>query len=124
MAGYVGSSPNAVESAPLLRGAGSYVDDVSLPGQVYARIVRSPLAHARLRAVRTEPASAREGVVAVVTAADVPDLRIPIRMPHASVPEADLALQPPLAQERVRYVGEPVAIVVATDPYVAEDAAE
>ncbi|HWH05039.1 MAG TPA: xanthine dehydrogenase family protein molybdopterin-binding subunit [Gaiellaceae bacterium] len=73
-----------------------------------------------------DPSAARElpGVVDVITAADVPDARIPIRLPFAETPRSQLALQPLLARDRVRYVGEPVAVVVAEDAYVAEDAAE
>ena len=107
-----------------LRGAGRFVADVSLPGLVHARVVRSPLAHARLEAVRVDAALALPGVLAVLTAADVPDVRIPIRIPFGARPEAEEALQPLLSREVVRYVGEPVAIVVAADPYTAEDAAE
>jgi CO/xanthine dehydrogenase Mo-binding subunit len=59
-----------------------------------------------------------------VTAADVPDARIPMRLQFAETPESTRALQPLLARDRVRYVGEPVAVVVAEDAYVAEDAAE
>lgn len=108
----------------LVAGAGRYVADVALPGQLAARVVRSPLAHARLLAVRTDAARAAPGVVAVAVAADVPDGRIPIRIPFAVRPEAEEALQPLLARDVVRYVGEPVAIVVAEDAYAAEDAAE
>ena len=65
-----------------------------------------------------------DGVVAVVTAADIPEVQIPIRLQFAETPEALRLLQPPLARDRVRYVGEPVAVVVAEDAYIAEDAAE
>jgi carbon-monoxide dehydrogenase large subunit len=114
-----------VEDAPLLQGAGRYVADVDRPGQVYARIVRSPIAHGTLGALHLEEARACEGVVAVFSAADLPDvsrLAIPLRVP--SGPAAHRALQTPLAHDRVRYVGEPIAVVLATDPYLAEDAAE
>jgi carbon-monoxide dehydrogenase large subunit len=74
--------------------------------------------------VRAEAALSAPGVAAVVTAADVPDVRIPIRIAFAARPEAEPALQPLLAREEVRYVGEPVAVVVAERPHLAEDAAE
>ena len=112
------------EDPRLLRGAGRFGADRSAPGQVWARIVRSPVAHGRLRSVSTSRASAAAGVLAVVTAADLPGrLEIPVRL---DVQGIDLSsyLQPVLAAGVVRYVGEPLAVVVATDPYLAEDAAE
>ena len=120
----VGASvPRRVDER-LVAGAGTFVADVTRPGELHARVVRSPLAHARLAGVRADAALALPGVVDVLTAADVPDVRIPIRIPFGARPEAEPALQPPLARDAVRYVGEPVAVVVAEDPYTAEDAAE
>jgi carbon-monoxide dehydrogenase large subunit len=121
----VGSPLLRVEDEPLVRGAGRYVADVDRPDQVYARVVRSPVAHGEILQVNVEDAGACEGVVGIYSATDLPHggrLEIPLRVP--SGPAAHLALQPPLAVDRVRYVGEPVAVVVATDPYLAEDAAE
>jgi carbon-monoxide dehydrogenase large subunit len=86
--------------------------------------VRSPLARAGLGGVRTDAARAHRGVVAVVTARDVPDVRIPVRIEFAATPRAERVLQPLLARDVVRYVGEPVAVVVAEDAWAAEDAAE
>ena len=63
-------------------------------------------------------------MVAVVTASDVPDIRIPVRISFAATPRAETVLQPLLARGVVRYVGEPVAVVVAEDAWAAEDAAE
>lgn len=118
----VGTSVPRVEDHDLLTGAGRFVDDVDRPDQVYARIVRSSVAHARLKTVDLGPALALDGVLAAFTAADLPDVRVPIRM--LASPEAELVLQPPLARGTVRYVGEPIALVVATSQYVAEDAGE
>jgi carbon-monoxide dehydrogenase large subunit len=118
---YVGRSFPRVEDRPLLTGRGCFVDDVQRPGQVHARIVRSEVAHGRIRAIATARAAAAPGVVAVVTGDDIPDVRIPVRMMPSD--EAVPTTQPPLARDVVRYVGEPVAVVVATDPYLAEDAA-
>lgn len=112
------------EDPRLLRGLGRFGDDVRRPGQLWGRVVRSPLAHGELRGVDTAAARAMDGVMTVVTAADLPDdLAIPVRL---AVQGIDLGeyLQPVLAADRVRYVGEPVAVVAATDPYLAEDAAE
>jgi aerobic carbon-monoxide dehydrogenase large subunit len=112
------------EDPRLLRGLGRFADDLCAAGQVWARVVRSPVAHGRLRSIDAWQAIRRPGVVSVVTAADLPArLVIPVRLP---VPDHDLApyLQPVLAADVVRYVGEPVAVAVAADPYAAEDAAE
>ena len=112
------------EDPRLLRGLGRFGDDAGRTGQLWARIVRSPVAHGELRAVDVEAAAAVDGVVRVVTAADLPsELVIPVRL---TVQGIDLSahLQPVLASAEVRYVGEPIAVVVAGDPYVAEDAAE
>jgi carbon-monoxide dehydrogenase large subunit len=110
------------EDARLLRGTGHFVDDVDRPGQLHVRIVRAATAHARIEAIGTDEAAALPGVHAVVTAADLGDLApIPVRLGPV---EGERHLQPVLAREAVRYVGEPVAAVVADDPYLAEDAAE
>lgn len=109
---------------PLLTGAAQYVADLHRQGEVHARVVRSPVAHARLTELDTTEALALPGVLAVFTAADVPDVTIPVRLPFAETARTGPLLQPPLARGTVRYVGEPVALVVAEDPYVAEDAAE
>jgi carbon-monoxide dehydrogenase large subunit len=119
----VGDDAPRRPDATLVGGAGCFVADVVRPGLAWARVVRSPLAHARLLAVRRGPALAAPGVVAVIAADDVPDVRIPIRIPFGALPEAEGALQPLLARDVVRYVGEPVAVVVAEDPGAAEDAA-
>ncbi len=120
----IGARVPRKEDPRLLRGRGRFGADMSRPGQVWARIVRSPIAHGRLRAVHTTRAAAAPGVVAVVTAADLPGrLEIPVRL---DVQGIDLSgyLQPVLAADTVRYVGEPLAVVLAADPYLAEDAAE
>jgi len=122
--GVIGARVARKEDPRLLRGQGRFGADMSRPGQVWARMVRSPVAHGRLRAVHTTQAAAAPGVVAVVTAADLPGrLEIPVRL---AVQAIDLSgyLQPVLAAETVRYVGEPLAVVLADDPYLAEDAAE
>ncbi|HEY2636678.1 MAG TPA: hypothetical protein VGI54_04760, partial [Solirubrobacteraceae bacterium] len=118
---YVGSSVPRVEDGPLLTGTGCFVDDLGRGRQLTARIVRSDVASGRLVAVDTEAARSRPGVTAVITADDIPDVRIPVRMMPSE--EAEAVTQPPLARGVVRYVGEPVAVVLAEDAYAAEDAA-
>jgi len=117
-----------VPSAPphgreLLAGAGHFVDDVHLPGALAAVVVRSHEAHGRLLAIDAARARRMAGVRAVLTAAD---LEHPVVIPIRSFerPGMAAAAQPVLAAGRVRYVGEPVALVVAEDRYRAEDAAE
>lgn len=119
----IGASLKRKEDPRLLTGRGRYVDDLRLPGMLHAAIVRSPHAHAHIRGIDASGARALPGVELVAIAADLGEVRpIPIRLG----PKPSLApfLQPPLARQRVRYVGEPVALIVASDRYVAEDAAD
>jgi aerobic carbon-monoxide dehydrogenase large subunit len=120
----IGTRVPRKEDPRLLRGCGRFGDDVSAAGQVWARVVRSPVAHGRVRRVDLAQARRADGVTAAIAAGDVPaGLAIPVRL---AVQGVDLSgyLQPVLAADVVRYVGEPVAVVVADDPYTAEDAAE
>jgi aerobic carbon-monoxide dehydrogenase large subunit len=119
----IGSSARRVEDPVLLRGRGRFAADLNLPGQVHMRVVRSPVAHGRIVAVDTARALALPGVVAVWTHEDVADLPpIPFRL--TPIEEMLPYRQPVLARGRVRYVGEPVAVVFAESEYLAEDAAE
>ena len=124
MTGRIGTDVPRRANGPLLTGTASYVADLHREGEVYARVVRSPVAHAEIAGIDATEALDHPGVLIVITADDVPDVRIPIHLSMAETPEAKHFLQPPLARRVVRYVGEPIAVVVATDPYVAEDAAE
>ena len=119
---YVGQPLPRVEDRRLLIGAGSYADDIDREGQLHARIVRSDVPFGRLNGVDTTAALELEGVVRVITAADIPEHKVPIRIMPA--PAGEAALQTTLATDTVRYVGDPVAVVVAEDPYLAEDAAD
>jgi aerobic carbon-monoxide dehydrogenase large subunit len=118
---YVGRPVPRVEDRRLLTGDGTYADDFNRERQLHASIVRSYAAHGRIRSIDADAARAREGVVAVFEANDLPDVRIPVRL--FPTDNSELTLQPPLARQRVRYVGDPIAVVVAEDPYVAEDGA-
>ena len=120
----IGRSVRRLEDPRRLRGEGIYVDDVHLPGILHATVVRSPHAHARLREIDAAAAREAPGVAAVFTAGDLMDALRPI--PIRLVPDDRLLryLQHPLAVDRVRYVGEPVALVVARSRAAAEDAAE
>jgi carbon-monoxide dehydrogenase large subunit len=109
------------EDPRLLTGRGKYAADFRLPGMLQAAVLRSPHAHARLGAIRAKAALALPGVVAVVTAEDLGAIgKIPVRL--GPRPSVVACLQPPLARDKVRYVGEPVAVVIAASRYLAEDA--
>lgn len=125
--GWIGASIDRHEDDRLLRGVEPFVADVQLPGQLAAAIVRSPVAHGALRSVDVAAARAQPGVVGVFTAEDVAhDLgSVPVIHPRLSVDESLVPyLQPVLAHERVRFAGEPIALVIAEDRYAAEDAVE
>jgi carbon-monoxide dehydrogenase large subunit len=112
------------EDERFLRGAGCFVDDFRLPELCHAVIVRSPVARGRIVSIDTAAARALPGVIDVLTHEDLPDAAatIPIRVgPLAGL---ERYLQPPLARGEVRYVGEPLAVVLAQDRYLAEDAAD
>ncbi len=129
MAAMIGASVKRREDAKFLTGRGNYTDDINRPGQLHAFIVRSPHAHAALGSVKTDKAARRPGVVAVLTGADMAadgvgglpcgwlihnkDGSPMVEPPH-----------PPLAQGKVRHVGDPVAAVIAETHAQARDAAE
>ncbi|MDR7417296.1 MAG: xanthine dehydrogenase family protein molybdopterin-binding subunit [Armatimonadota bacterium] len=119
----IGASVKRKEDPRLLQGRGRFVGDARLPGMLHAAITRSPHAHAVIRAIDTSAARRAPGVAMVATAADLGAVpAIPVRLgPDASFLPF---LQRPMAHDRVRYVGEPVAMIVATDRYAAEDAAD
>jgi len=119
---HVGRSLKRREDERLLQGRGAYVADVRRPFTLHMALVRSPHAHARLRAVDLTAARGRPGVVDVITFADMPALSRPIPMRLAERGQMSRYLQRPLAHDKVRYVGEPVAVVLADDRYRAEDA--
>ncbi|RFC62269.1 xanthine dehydrogenase family protein molybdopterin-binding subunit [Fulvimarina endophytica] len=117
---WVGRSVPRVEDAALLTGRARFIDDLpTATNTLDAAIVRSPHAHAEIRRVDVDAALASEGVVAVVTGDDVKRLTRSMTVGVKANVECW-----PIATDRVRYVGEPVAIVLATDRYLAEDAAE
>ncbi|MGH6672696.1 MAG: xanthine dehydrogenase family protein molybdopterin-binding subunit [Xanthobacteraceae bacterium] len=121
--GFIGRSLPRLEDRPLVTGRGLFAADVSFSHQLHMRVVRSAHAHARVVAIDTGAARALPGVVAVWTAADVADIP-PIDFRLTRIEGLDPYRQPILAADRVRYVGEPVAVVFAADAYAAEDASE
>jgi len=123
--GVIGSSIKRREDPALVTGQGKYTDDLTLPGMVYAAIVRSPYGHARIRSVETSAAEAAPGVVAVYTGADVAASEMGGVVPVGwLLPDLKTPAHPILATEVVRHVGDGVAVVVAEDRYAARDAAE
>ncbi|MGO8888327.1 MAG: xanthine dehydrogenase family protein molybdopterin-binding subunit [Streptosporangiaceae bacterium] len=121
---FVGARLPRQEDPRLLRGRGRFGDDFSAPGQLWARIVRSPSAHGLLRELDVTEAVKTAGITTVVTARDLPGkLVIPVRLAIAGT-DLSRFLQPVLAADTVRYVGEPLAVVLGDDPYACEDAAE
>jgi carbon-monoxide dehydrogenase large subunit len=119
----IGESHRRLGGERFVTGTGRFVEDVALPGLLHAAVLRSPHAHARLVSVDAKRARELAGVHTVLTGADVPAAAIiPNRVPAPAGTER--YLQPAIARTVVRYVGEPVALVVASDPYVARDALE
>src|SRR5262249_16058105 len=111
-----------LEDLRFLRGRGEYVDDLTRDGLLHAVILRSSIAHARLHAVRTAAALAMPGVAAVITAADMGGSGPIVPMRLQPLPEFRPFEQPVIADRKVHYVGEPVAVVVAASAALAEDA--
>ncbi|MBX6343079.1 MAG: xanthine dehydrogenase family protein molybdopterin-binding subunit, partial [Thermomicrobiaceae bacterium] len=120
---YVGQPVRRVGDERLVTGAGRFVDDIHLPGTVHAALVRSPYPHAILRRVDRSAAEAAPGVVAVLTGQDIAAWVRPQVVEAELLPGRSLRRYP-LALDRVRHVGDPVAVVVAESPYAARDAAE
>src|SRR4051812_9924242 len=123
--GYVGQAIRRKEDPPLIRGRGRYVDDIQLPGTLYAAIVRSPHAHAKILSIDAGALEKRPDVHLVLTGEDLKDLAAPL--PMAWAPPGVEVKTPehwPLARGKVCHVGDPVAAVVADTKYGAVDAAE
>ena len=120
----IGASPRRKEDAPLLQGAGRYLDDLTPAGCLHLGVVRSPHAHARLRGVDRARALALPGVVAVWDAADLPEVARGLPAPYGGRYKTRPFEQPVLARQEARYVGEPVAVVIADSPYRLADAVE
>jgi carbon-monoxide dehydrogenase large subunit len=120
---YVGSKVRRVEDHRLLTGRGRYVDDIVVGGMAHAAFLRSPHPHAIIREIETAAAESLDGVLAVLTGADMKRLTNPFMGMMATPGMYDPVFWS-LATDRVRLVGDPVAIVVATSRRLAEDACE
>ena len=118
--GWIGATPQRVEDEALLRGRGRFIDDlVPVPGAMHLALVRSPFAHARIRGIDTSAAAESPGALAVLTGDDLAAVGRPLGAVIRGAAEHYAA-----AVDVARYAGEPVAVVVASDRYLAEDAAE
>lgn len=123
----IGQPVRRTEDPKLVRGEGSYTDDINLPGQLYAVMVRSTVAHGIIRGIDTKAAKAMPGVRAVLTAADLADyggLKCPLPLKSRDGSPIRYTPRPALTGDKVRYVGDPYACVVADTPAQAKDAAE
>lgn len=118
---YIGARLKRFEDLAFLTGAGGYTSDLRFPNMATLAFVRSPHPHARITHVDAAPALAIPGVIAAFAARDLPEVNKPL--PGTPRVEAHFVTPAPLAAEVVRYVGEPVAVVVAEDAYAAEDGA-
>ena len=119
---YVGARVKRIEDPKLIRGEGEYIDDLTLPAMLHAAFVRSPHAHARIARIDVAAVRALPGVAAALVAGDVAEIEKPL--PVLPVDEMLTVAHLPLASGEVHYAGQPVAVVVADDPYLARDAAE
>ncbi len=123
---YFGAPIKRNEDARLLTGRALFVDDVELPGMLHAAFLRSTYAHARINSIDVAQALERKGVVAVYTAVDLGDYWKPGPLLVPPPPVAGCVFnertQVPLAKDKVRFVGEPIAVVIAESRYIAEDA--
>ncbi|ETX06106.1 MAG: hypothetical protein ETSY2_19125 [Candidatus Entotheonella gemina] len=121
---YIGAAIRRKEDRRFLTGTGQFVDDVKLPHMVHAAVVRSPHAHAKVLNIDASAAQRMDGVIAVFTYRDIEDMVMPRPIPlrNRSYPGIERFQQYPLAHYKVRYAGEPVAVVIAATRYLAEDA--
>ena len=121
---YVGKSIPRLEDPALIRGAGQFIDDIHRHGQLEAAFVRSPVAHGLIRSIDKSRALALPGVHAVYTLADLREVltadRLPLQFPSDVLPPNISPFI--LASKEVAHVGEPIALIVAENRYVAEDA--
>jgi carbon-monoxide dehydrogenase large subunit len=120
----IGESVQRREDVPLVTGAGQFLDDVEPPNCVHAAVVRSRLAHARIRDIDVEAAMDVPGVIAIYTHEDLGELDrpLPLGIPNPGLHHPRTQL--PLARDETFFVGQPIALVIATDRSIAEDVAE
>src|SRR6266699_2830991 len=123
IAALLGSPIKRREDPRLITGQATYVDDIKLPGMVHMAVLRSPYGHARITSINTEAARTHPGVLAVYTAQDLKGVvgNVPIAVPLGHIANG-MGVHGPLAEGKVRFYGDPVAVVIAEDRYTARDA--
>jgi carbon-monoxide dehydrogenase large subunit len=123
IAALVGTPVKRREDPRLITGQATYVDDIKLIGMLHMSVVRSPYGHARINSINTEAARNHPGVVAVYTAQDLKGAvgTVPIAVPLGAI-AAGMGVRSALAEGKVRFYGDPVAVVIASDRYAARDA--
>lgn len=123
IAAMLGTSIKRREDPRLITGQATYVDDIKLPGMLHMAVLRSPYGHASIKSINTEAASKAPGVVAVYTAADMKGVvgNVLVAVPLGEVANG-MGIHGPLAEGKVRFFGDPVAVVIADDRYAAHDA--
>ncbi|HET9920994.1 MAG TPA: molybdopterin cofactor-binding domain-containing protein [Ktedonobacteraceae bacterium] len=123
IAGMLGTSIKRREDPRLITGDATYVDDIKLLGMLHMAVLRSPYGHARINSISTEEARNHPGVVAVYTAEDLKGAvsSVPVAVPLGKIAEG-MGVRGPLAEGKVRFYGDPVAVVIADDRYAARDA--
>lgn len=119
---WTGADLKRREDPRLLTGRGRFTDDIDLPGMLYAAVLRSPYPHARIKSIDTSAAEELPGMIAVLTGQEAAEFSDPL--PPTIEIAMKLCTAYSIAVDKVRYVGEPVAAVAATDRYIAEDAVE
>jgi carbon-monoxide dehydrogenase large subunit len=122
MAKHVGKSVKRVEDPRFIQGKGNYVANISLPNMVHLAIKRSPYGHAKIKKINTKKAQALPGVVAVFTGKDLVDGGCNPLPCGFNVPDIKVPTHYPLTIDKVRHVGDGIAVVAAEDPYIAHDA--
>src|SRR6266702_4062291 len=123
IAALLGSPIKRREDPRLITGQATYVDDIKLPGMVHMTVLRSPYGHARINSINTDAARQYPGVLAVYTAQDLKGVvgNVAIAVPLGHIANG-MGVHGPLAEGKVRFYGDPVAVVIAEDRYVARDA--
>jgi aerobic carbon-monoxide dehydrogenase large subunit len=121
---FFGQSIKRREDPKLITGKGNYVDDVKMPGTLYASFVRSPHAHAKIGGIDSTAAKALKGVVAVYTGKEMIDSGVKPIPVGWLLPNIKIPAHYAMPADRARYMGDPVAVVIAETPYIAKDAAE
>ena len=118
---YIGKPMKRKEDPRLIQGLAHYVDDIRLADMLHMAVLRSPYAHAKIRSVDASKAKSAPNVVAVLTGEDLAGKIGPIPC-AAVIPDMKAAMRLPLATDKVRFVGEPIAVIAGTDKYSARDA--